>query len=161
MFRLLVTLFILVPIVEIAVFIRVGDQLGLPLTLFVVILTAIIGVNLLKQQGLMAWQNIQQNIAQGQLPELEMAAAAQLLFAGGLLLTPGFFTDSIGFVLMIPQVRMFIAKRIIHQRFQSPPHVNQSQSQNQHQYQHHADHHKNSNKLSGRTIEGEFEKKDE
>lgn len=55
MFRILLVLFILVPIIEIAVFIQVGEQIGLSWTLLVVILTAVVGVNLLKQQGFRAW----------------------------------------------------------------------------------------------------------
>lgn len=113
MFRLIVLFFISVPILEIMIFIRVGDQIGLAATLSIVVVTAIIGVHLLKQQGLQSWHNIQNMMAQGQLPAIEMAAAAQLLFAGGLLLTPGFLTDIIGFSLMIPQIRMLLAKRFI------------------------------------------------
>lgn len=113
MFRFLLVLFILVPIIEIAVFIQVGEILGLGVTLFIVVITAVLGVNLLKQQGFKAWRDIQTSIAEGKVPALEMAAGAQLLFAGGLLLTPGFFTDIVGFSLMIPQVRMLLAKQMI------------------------------------------------
>ena len=148
MFRILLLLFILVPIIEIAVFIQVGDILGLGATLFIVVLTAILGVNLLKQQGLKAWQDIQLSMAQGQAPAKEMASAAQLLFAGGLLLTPGFVTDVIGFTLMIPQVRTFLAARMMRMGNVSV------KSQTFHY----------SNRQSGdsnhnRTIEGEFEEK--
>lgn len=113
MFRIFAVLFILVPIVEIGVFIQVGDQIGLSKTLIIVVLTAIIGINLLKQQGFVAWREIQLSMAQGKIPAVEMAAAAQLLFAGGLLLTPGFVTDGIGFLLMVPQVRQFFAEKMI------------------------------------------------
>jgi UPF0716 protein FxsA len=108
--QFLFLIFILVPIVEIMVFIQVGDVIGLGSTIVMVILTAIVGVNLLKQQGLKTWSNIQQKLAQGQAPALEMASAAQLLFAGGLLLTPGFVTDAIGFALVVPQIRNLVAK---------------------------------------------------
>lgn len=108
--QLLLLIFILIPIIEIAVFIQVGDLLGLGATLAVVFITAIIGVRLLKQQGLRTWQEVQQTTAKGQVPATEMASAAQLLFAGGLLLTPGFVTDAIGFALMVPAVRLSIAK---------------------------------------------------
>ena len=113
MFRFLFILFILVPIIEIGVFIQVGDQLGLSATIAIVIVTAIIGVNLLKQQGFVALRDIQQSFNQGQLPALELAAGAQLLFAGGLLLTPGFVTDGLGFLLMIPKIRMAFARFLI------------------------------------------------
>jgi len=157
MFRILIILFILVPIIEIAVFIQIGEMVGLSWTLVVVILTAVIGVNLLKQQGFRAWRDIQTSIAQGKMPAVEMASAAQLLFAGGLLLTPGFVTDIVGFLLMIPQVRYFLANKLIasgnlsttsyysttyKQTNQSQPYENDSQSSN------------------GRIIDGEFEEKD-
>ena len=113
MFRILFILFILVPIVEIGVFIQVGDRLGLSATLAIVIITAIVGVNLLKQQGFVAIRDIQNSFNQGQMPALELAAGAQLLFAGGLLLTPGFVTDAIGFLLMVPAIRMSFARFLI------------------------------------------------
>ena len=109
MFKIFLTLFILVPIVEIAVFIQVGGLLGPGLTIIIVIITAVLGVNLLKQQGFKAWRDIQQSTLGGQIPALEMASAAQLLFAGGLLLTPGFVTDIIGFLLMVPSFRLLIS----------------------------------------------------
>ncbi len=113
MFRLLLLLFILVPIIEIGVFIQVGDQIGLGATLVIVIITAIIGVNLLKQQGFAVMRDIQNSLNQGKVPALEIASGAQLLFAGGLLLTPGFVTDIIGFLLMVPAIRMLLAKFLI------------------------------------------------
>lgn len=110
---ILLLLFILVPIIEIGVFIQVGDLLGLGLTLLIVFITAIIGVNLLKRQGLRAWADIQNSMAQGRVPALEMASAAQLLFAGGLLLTPGFVTDAVGFALMVPAMRIVLARYLM------------------------------------------------
>jgi len=153
MFRILVILFILVPIVEIAAFIKVGNALGTGKTLFIVIITAILGVYLLKQQGLKAWRDIQLSMAQGKLPAIEMAAAAQLLFAGGLLLTPGFVTDTVGFVLMIPQIRHFLAEKMIKKGILSAKsvhsdHLNQQNS------------HSNDSLHQGRTVEGEFEEKE-
>jgi len=152
MFRLLVILFILVPIIEIAAFIKVGDILGLEMTLFIVIATAILGVNLLKQQGFKAWRDIQLSMAQGNLPAVEMAAAAQLLFAGGLLLTPGFVTDIIGFTLMIPQVRRSLATKMIAKGILAAKsaHTSYSSQSSSSSY---------NNSDQGRTIEGEFEEK--
>ena len=167
MFRLLVLFFIFVPIVEIMLFIRVGDQIGLASTLFIVVITAIIGVHLLKQQGLQSWHKIQNMMTQGQVPALEMAAAAQLLFAGGLLLTPGFLTDSIGFVLMVPQIRQLVARHFISSGFTQVYTRQNSQTQSfteeqkfdtQRHKPNGAAFAKHSN--NGRTIEGEFEEKD-
>lgn len=162
MFRLLVLLFIFVPIVEITLFIQVGDKIGLGLTLLIVILTAVIGVNLLKQQGFQSWQKIQNTMAQGQVPALEMAAAAQLLFAGGLLLTPGFLTDLLGFLLMVPQIRDWLAIRFISTStssvFHSPSSFN-TQHADEPDRSNPSRPSFNSGKMEGRTIEGEFEEK--
>lgn len=161
--RFFVLLFILVPIIEIGVFIQIGDLLGLAPTLIIVFVTAILGVNLLKQQGIRAWMDIQNRISSGQQPALEMASAAQLLFAGGLLLTPGFVTDIIGFLLMIPTVRLWLANFFINywMKGNKPSKF----------YTHHSDHNKfNSSPLNrqqsqqqkhSRTIEGEYEDKTE
>ncbi len=163
MFRILLVLFILVPIIEIAVFIQVGEQIGLSWTLLVVIATAILGVNLLKQQGFKAWQEIQLSLAQGQIPAVEMAAAAQLLFAGGLLLTPGFVTDVVGFLLMVPQVRLHLARMLIAQgMFKAKQSQGFYHSQTTHQFT-------NTNSSAnddptkvrgGRVIEGEYQDED-
>jgi len=151
MFRILVTLFILVPIIEIAVFIQIGEVVGLSWTLVIVVLTAILGVNLLRQQGFRAWRDIQLSMAQGNMPAVEMASAAQLLFAGGLLLTPGFVTDIVGFTLMIPSVRTYLAKKLIAKGSFSTTTFYSNVSSSYHQPSHHQ---------GGRTIDGEFEEKD-
>ena len=165
MFRILLVLFILVPIVEIAVFIQVGEVLGLGITLFTVVITAVLGVNLLKQQGFKAWRDIQQSMAQGKVPAVEMAAGAQLLFAGGLLLTPGFVTDIIGFSLMVPQLRLYLAKHMIKRGIMSAVSANTDNNSSNFNYTGQADFQSGSpldntkDKSQGRTIEGDFEEK--
>ncbi len=151
--NLLFLLFIVTPLLEIGVFIQVGDQIGLLPTLAMIFITAVIGVNLLKNQGLSVWQDTQTKLASGQIPALEMASAAQLLFAGGLLLTPGFVTDTIGFLLLIPNIRKLVAQYLI-KRWQVKAHTASSS----HYYHAHKDDHKNANhtKNSGRVIEGEY-----
>jgi len=152
MFRILLILFILVPIIEIVAFIRVGEAIGTNMTILIVIVTAILGVNLLKQQGFRAWREIQLSMAQGNVPAIEMAAGAQLLFAGGLLLTPGFVTDVVGFTLMIPQVRRFLAEKMIARGKLKAESAVYERSTHQKDHSHsHSD--------QGRTIEGEFEEK--
>jgi UPF0716 protein FxsA len=101
-------LFIIVPITEIAVFIQVGDVIGLWSTLAIVILTAIIGTALLRQQGLSTLMRAQATLNEGGMPTAELFDGACLLFAGALLLTPGFVTDSVGFLLFIPAFRNLI-----------------------------------------------------
>jgi UPF0716 protein FxsA len=159
MFRILLILFILVPIIEIAVFIQVGEVLGLGVTLFIVVITAVLGVNLLKQQGFKAWRDIQLSMAQGNMPAVEMAAGAQLLFAGGLLLTPGFVTDIIGFSLMIPQVRLYLARQMLKRGMMAASSSSVHYS-NQSDFQSGTSVNDKHPSNPGRTIEGDFEEKE-
>lgn len=105
-----------VPIIEIALFIQVGGWLGLWPTLAIVILTALIGTILLRRQGLAAMAKLQDELRGGGDPASAIAHGAMILIAGIVLLTPGFFTDAVGFLLLIPPVRMAViqaaAKRV-------------------------------------------------
>lgn len=100
--------FILVPIAEIAVFIKAGQLIGLGWTLAVILLTAVIGTALLRQQGLRVLSQTQQRLDRGELPVGEMFNGLCLLVAGALLLTPGFITDAVGFALFIPPFREWL-----------------------------------------------------
>ena len=102
---LLLIAFIAVPLVEIGVFIQVGGLIGLWPTLAVVVLTAIIGTWLLRQQGLATLGRARAQMDQGVLPTRELFDGICLLFAGALLLTPGFVTDTVGFLLFVPPLR--------------------------------------------------------
>lgn len=94
-----------VPVIEIALFIELGGWLGTWPTIGLVVLTAVIGSILLRQQGLQALRDVQGRLASGEDPGRLLADGAMILVAGALLLTPGFFTDAIGFALLIPWVR--------------------------------------------------------
>lgn len=108
-------LFIVVPIVEIVLFIKIGSLLGLWLTILVVVLTAIVGTNLVKSQGLNAIREVQSSFLQGQDIARSLISGALILIAGVLLLTPGFFTDFIGITFLIPMTRnMWISYGIKH-----------------------------------------------
>lgn len=112
------TLFVLVSLAEVMVFIEVGEWLGVGLTIISVIATAAIGVSLLRIQGLKTLQKVQQKMAVGEVPGQEMIEGVLLLIAGALLLTPGFLTDATGFVLLAPLsrgrlARWFLAKGIL------------------------------------------------
>lgn len=103
---MLIFLFLVaVPIVEIALFIQVGGWLGLWPTIGIVILTAAIGTVLLRAQGLAALGELQRRLGAGEDPSSTLAHGAMILVAGVLLLTPGFFTDAVGFALLTPPVR--------------------------------------------------------
>jgi len=106
----LLILFILIPIIEIALFIKVGGFIGLWPTIAIVILTAVIGTNMLRTQGLSTLARLQSSLQTGENPVDPMVHGALILLSGVLLLTPGFFTDSIGFLLLIPPVRTALIK---------------------------------------------------
>ena len=99
---------IAVPIGEIAVFIQAGELLGLWPTLGTVILTAIAGTALLRHQGFDTLRRIQKSTEQGEMPVRELFDGFCLLIAGALLLTPGFITDGVGFLLFLPPFRRLL-----------------------------------------------------
>ncbi len=102
---LLLLVFIGVPLIEVALFVLIGEQIGLWATLATIVLTAIIGTALLRAQGLATLQRVQEELNRGGVPVEAVFDAACLLVAGALLLTPGFLTDFIGFLLFVPTVR--------------------------------------------------------
>ena len=100
--------FLAVPLIEIALFIQVGGAIGLFPTLAIVVLTAILGTYLVRAQGFAAMAGLRQSFSQMSDPTEHLAHGAMILFAGALLLTPGFFTDAVGFALLVPGVRMAV-----------------------------------------------------
>ena len=102
--------FLMVPIIEIALFIQVGGAIGLWPTLAIVILTAIMGAWLVRTQGRMALGQLQSSFSNLNDPTEPLAHGAMILVAGALLLTPGFFTDAVGFALLMPPVRMMVLR---------------------------------------------------
>ncbi len=109
-------LFLLVPLIEIGVFIEVGGLIGLLPTLGLILLTAALGTWQLRAQGLSTLARARRQMDQGQLPAQELYDGFCLIIAGALLLTPGFVTDAVGFALFVPAfrrlLRHFIAQRI-------------------------------------------------
>ncbi|ETX15911.1 exlusion protein FxsA [Roseivivax halodurans JCM 10272] len=97
--------FLAVPLIEIALFIQVGGLIGLWPTLGIVVLTALIGTMLVRSQGAMAMNDIRKSFNNLSDPTEPLAHGAMILLAGALLLTPGFFTDAVGFALCTPGVR--------------------------------------------------------
>lgn len=102
--------FILVPLIEIALFIQVGGAIGLWPTLAVVILTAILGSWLVRSQGARELANLRTSFSDLRDPTEPLANGAMILFSGALLLTPGFFTDALGFALLFPPFRSWVYK---------------------------------------------------
>ncbi len=103
-------IFAVIPVIELALLIKVGSIIGTLNTVIIVILTAIIGAYLVKLEGLGVMYRIQQNMQEGIFPAEELINGMMILIAGALLLTPGFFTDVIGFLMVFPVSRNFIKK---------------------------------------------------
>jgi UPF0716 protein FxsA len=113
--------FVAVPIIEVALFIQLGGAIGVWATLGIVILTAALGTMLVREQGRQALMNLRSSFSDLNDPSEPLAHGAMILFAGALLLTPGFFTDAVGFALLVPRFRTaafnYIRKRIQVQSF--------------------------------------------
>ncbi|WP_162045418.1 FxsA family protein [Vibrio taketomensis] len=113
MFPILLLLFILVPIIEIGLFIQVGGFLGLWPTIALVLITAFVGASLVRSQGLQTLMNVQNRLQQGELPAQQIVEGVMLAVAGVLLLTPGFMTDALGMLILLPAPRAVIAKYLM------------------------------------------------
>ena len=110
---LLLLLFVAAPLDEIYVLISVGSEIGALNTIALCVLTAVLGATLIRIQGVSTLLRIRAALDRGELPAVEMLEGAQLVIAGGLLLTPGFVTDSVGFLLLVPAVRHAIALYVV------------------------------------------------
>lgn len=111
--QILFLFFLIVPFIEIYVLLEVGAIIGAFPTIFLVVFTAILGAWLLRRQGFTTWQRFQDNLKQGVIPAYEMIEGPILLVGGALLLTPGFFTDLLGFACLMPPLRRKIAQYVI------------------------------------------------
>ena len=149
-FRYLFVLFLTVPLIEIYFLIQVGEVIGAWPTVLLVVITAVLGVWLLRWQGLSTLTRVQTSLEHGELPAQAMLEGMLLLVAGALLLTPGFVTDAIGFMILMPPLRHRMAGWLLQRGLLQagmPPQSSHRPSQSSHHEQ--------------RTIEGEFEKRDD
>lgn len=110
MFIKLLFLFIFIPIIEIYVLIEAGRQIGIGATLALVVLTGVAGAYLARSQGFQLLARIQSDLQQGRVPAEELFDGAMILAGGMVLLTPGFCTDLIGFLLLTPATRSYIKR---------------------------------------------------
>jgi UPF0716 protein FxsA len=101
-----------IPLVELYVLIEVGRSIGAGTTVALVVLTAVVGAWLLRAQGLATIARMRAALEAGELPALEVVEGLILLVTGAMLLTPGFITDTLGFLCLVPAVRRLIAARI-------------------------------------------------
>ena len=106
-------LFMLIPIIEIWILIEVGGWIGALPTIGLVVLTATIGLSLLKQQGLSTLMRARLKMDDGAIPASELVSGVMIAVGGALLLTPGFVTDALGFALLIPQTRQWLLFKLI------------------------------------------------
>jgi UPF0716 protein FxsA len=116
----LVVLFIVVPIAELYVIIQIGGLIGVWPTLALLLADALLGSLLLRQQGRGAWRRFNLALAEGRFPGREVADGLLIAVGGTLLLTPGFITDIVGLVLLIPPTRALVRallRRTVTRRF--------------------------------------------
>ena len=103
---------VLVPLIELVLLSQLLQHTGLLTTLAVVFITGIIGISLTRRQGMKAWLGAHKQMAAGRSPSTEILDGVMILLAGAFLITPGLLTDTVGFSLLVPQVRRFLGKRL-------------------------------------------------
>jgi UPF0716 protein FxsA len=157
-FPVLLLLFICVPIIEIGLFIQVGGFLGLWPTIGLVLLTAFVGASLVRSQGLQTLLSVQQRLQQGELPAQQIVEGVMLAVAGVLLLTPGFMTDAMGMLVLLPAPRAALARVLMSKvvvKSSAAGFTSHSFEQETFSHRHH------DAERGGQTFEGEFERKDD
>ncbi|MBO1551654.1 FxsA family protein [Yersinia pseudotuberculosis] len=110
-------LIFLLAYIEISIFIKVAAVLGVPITLLLVIISSCVGISLVRNQGIKTFIQMQQKLAAGESPAAEMIKSVSLVLAGILLLIPGFFTDFLGLLLLLPWVQKTLTLKLM-------PHLN-------------------------------------
>lgn len=109
---ILFILFIIVPIVELAIIIQVGQVVGAGWTIVALIAISLIGAALVKAEGLRAWRRVREALAESRMPAEEVVDGALVLLGGALMLTPGFLTDGLGLLLVVPGTRGLLNRAI-------------------------------------------------
>ena len=110
---ILVALFIIVPIVELAVIIQVGQGIGVLPTIALLLAVSFVGSWLVKREGMGVWRRFNEQVRAGRVPGKEIADGVMILLAGALLLTPGFVTDIVGILLLLPPVRATVRTTVM------------------------------------------------
>lgn len=153
-------LFFIIPLIEIYFLVQVGEEIGAWMTILLVIITAVIGVTLLREQGLRTLMKANQAMQAGKMPAQEMFDGFMLAAVGILLVTPGFFTDGLGFLLLVPSVRKLLMRSLLkNMTFQTHGHFSSAQyTQRPSSTHHRGDIEQDSD---GRhTIDGDFKRED-
>lgn len=108
----LLALFVVVPAVELALLIEVGQRIGAGATLGLIVATGVVGASLARRQGLGVLRRLQQETQAGRIPADPLVDGAFVLVAGALLITPGILTDVVGFLCLVPGVRTLVKRRV-------------------------------------------------
>lgn len=112
MFGLLLLAFLIVPIIELYLFVEVSNQIGFAAALLWIVGVSIVGAWLVKREGMSAFRRANQKVAAGEVPTDELITGILILFAGALMLTPGFLTDAVGMLLLFPPSRALVRRRL-------------------------------------------------
>ncbi len=112
---MLVALFLVVPFVELFVIIQVGRAVGVVDTIAILVLVSVVGAWLVKREGLSVLRRAQERVDRGAVPGRELVDGVLILFAGALLLTPGFVTDLVAILLLVPPVRAALRSGVVRQ----------------------------------------------
>ena len=118
MFFTMVILFTVLPALELALLIKIGGHIGVINTIFIIISTGVLGAYLARLQGFLTLNKIQASLNEGKMPSSELMDGLMILVGGIVLLTPGFITDTIGFLLLIPWTRALV-KIWLQRRFEN------------------------------------------
>ena len=111
--RNLFIIFIFLPIVEIYFFVKIGTEIGAVSTIIFTLITAMLGIFIIKYQGITSFVQARQTMFSNEEPAIEILSNFALLICGLLLLIPGFFTDSFGILLILPIIRKILIKYLI------------------------------------------------
>ncbi|WP_319535689.1 FxsA family protein [uncultured Vibrio sp.] len=161
MFPILLLAFIFVPIIEIGLFIQVGGFLGLWPTIALVLITAVVGASLVRSQGIQTLMSVQGRLEQGEIPAQQIFEGVMLAVAGVLLLTPGFMTDALGMLVLLPAPRAAIARYLMSKMVVKTVHGGFSGQQGPFDDEPFRRGPFDSHSDNGNTFEGEYERKDD
>jgi UPF0716 protein FxsA len=109
----LLAIFIVVPLAELYVIFKVGEAIGLPLTILILAVDSIVGSLLLKSQGRAVWRRFSETMAAGRVPHREVLDGVMVIFGGAFLITPGFLTDILGILLLLPPTRAVLRRLVV------------------------------------------------
>ena len=109
----LLVVFIALPLAELYLILKVGDLIGVPLTILFLAADSVIGSLLLRSQGRAAWRRLNQTLAEGRMPHREVQDGVMVVFGGAFLITPGFITDVLGLLLLLPPTRPLVRRLVM------------------------------------------------